>query len=156
VRDIWKRDDPTIGFIGYVRPAFGAIPPLSELQGMLFVQNLLGEVKNPLSPEDEPQYRTIRPPGARARFAVDHDSYAYLLACDMDIAPTFTEVIRLGFTGKNGAWYKVPLVWAGSSNINVKFRMRGPWAWKNSVSVMESELWQTVSRRSGYFGKQAV
>lgn len=27
VREIWKRDDSTVGFIGFVRPNLGAIPP---------------------------------------------------------------------------------------------------------------------------------
>jgi dimethylaniline monooxygenase (N-oxide forming) len=34
-RGVWKTGDETVGFIGFVRPAIGAIPPLSELQVQL-------------------------------------------------------------------------------------------------------------------------
>jgi len=37
VRNIWQRDDPSIAFIGFVRPSLGAIPPLSEMQAQLWV-----------------------------------------------------------------------------------------------------------------------
>lgn len=30
VRGIWKRDEPKVGFIGFIRPSFGAIPPLTR------------------------------------------------------------------------------------------------------------------------------
>lgn len=41
VRQVWSSNDPTIGFIGFVRPGFGAIPPLAEMQSMLFATHLL-------------------------------------------------------------------------------------------------------------------
>ncbi|KAK4454502.1 hypothetical protein QBC34DRAFT_375012 [Podospora aff. communis PSN243] len=41
VRGIWHHDDPTIGFIGYLRPNLGAIPPLAEAQAQLWVVHLL-------------------------------------------------------------------------------------------------------------------
>ncbi|GKU08193.1 unnamed protein product, partial [Fusarium langsethiae] len=41
VRGIWKRENPNIGFIGFVRPSLGAIPPLSEMQAQLWVLNLV-------------------------------------------------------------------------------------------------------------------
>ncbi|KAI1497625.1 hypothetical protein F5X99DRAFT_432873 [Biscogniauxia marginata] len=99
VRDIWPRDDPTLGYIGFVRPNLGAIPPLAEMQAQLWVLQLLapGRVRGgALRPADEPHYRLVVRAGARVRYGVDHESYAYQLALDMGAAPSFGEVVRLG------------------------------------------------------------
>ncbi len=50
VRNIWRRDDPSIGFMGFVRPSLGAIPPLAEMQAQLWILQLLapGRVGHPL------------------------------------------------------------------------------------------------------------
>jgi dimethylaniline monooxygenase (N-oxide forming) len=153
VREVWKQDDPTVAFIGFVRPGFGAIPPLSEMQAMLFTMNILGVIEKPLLPDDEWHYRMIRPPSARVNYGVEHDSYAYQLAKDMDIAPTFAEVVKLGYTQGKGGWWKLPFVWAASANFVTKFRMRGSWTWDGAPNIMTSELYETVSRRKGFFGK---
>ena len=74
VRNLWCRDDPTVAFVGHVRPAFGAIPPLAELQAMLWTMNLLGRVPNELRPEDEWHYRLLHPADSRVRYGVDEDT----------------------------------------------------------------------------------
>jgi len=170
VRDIWHTSDPSVGYIGFVRPSFGAIPPLSELQAQLWVLNL---VRGPgsfshLNPADEPQYRLKHATNSRIQYGVDHESYAYQLALDIGSAPSLMEVIRAGWTypsastvvAKNGktlkpvqgAWYKLPLVWALGANFNAKFRMGGPWRWDGAREVLVDELWDTVERRGGFFG----
>ena len=157
VRDIWKRGDDTVGFIGFVRPAFGAIPSLAELQAQLFIMHLVqpSAIAHPLVPEDEPHYRLRSPPNARITYGVDHETYAYQLALDMDCAPSFTEVVKAGFAvgppGRGtGIWYKLPIVWAAGAQFNAKFRLRGPWAWEGAVDVLGVELWPTISRRRGF------
>ncbi|KAK3939722.1 hypothetical protein QBC46DRAFT_387095 [Diplogelasinospora grovesii] len=161
VRDIWSRGDPTVGFIGFVRPSFGAIPPLAELQAQLWVANLLApeRIPRPLLPEDEPHYRLRTSKTARIQYGVDHESYAYQLALDMDAAPSFGEVMASGWAFKDprdgqhhGAWYKLPLVWALGANFNTKFRLRGPWRWDGASDVLVTELWDTIERRGGFFG----
>jgi len=154
VREIWKRDDPSIGFIGFVRPSFGAIPPLSELQAQLWVLNLVASSRVPkLQPRDEPHYRLLTPPGSRIRYGVDHESYAYQLALDMDAAPGIKEVIEAGWRGCTpGSWYKLPLVWALGANFNAKFRLRGPWRLAEAEAILSGELWDTIKRRGGFFG----
>ncbi|CAM1504267.1 Fc.00g018580.m01.CDS01 [Cosmosporella sp. VM-42] len=147
VRQIWKSDDPTIAFIGFIRPGFGAIPPLAEMQSMLFTMNLLNRIPKPLDPDDEWHYRIIHPPDARVSYGVEHDSYAYQLAKDMDIAASFTEVLKLSFTTRNG--WRLPYVWGAGASFNPKFRMRGPWKWEGASNVMTDELWETISRREG-------
>ncbi|GFP54915.1 monooxygenase ptmN [Trichoderma asperellum] len=83
VRQIWNSDEPTVGFIGFIRPGFGAIPPLAEMQSMLFTMNLINRIPKPLNPDDEWHYRIIHPPDARVFYGVEHDSYAYQLAKDI-------------------------------------------------------------------------
>ncbi|ROT41045.1 dimethylaniline monooxygenase [Sodiomyces alkalinus F11] len=152
VRAIWKRDDPTVAFIGFVRPGFGAIPPLSELQAMLWIAHLLGRVRKPLLPEDEWHYRLIAPPAARLGYGVEHDSYAYQLALDMDAAPSFTQVVRLGFAhAARRPFWRLPWIWAAAPNFTVKFRLVGPWAWPGAVQVMTEDLWEVITRRKGVF-----
>lgn len=70
-------------------------------------------------------------------FVVDHESYAYQLALDMNAAPSFTEVLKLGG--------KVAFTWAMGSNFNTKFRLVGPWKWNGAKDVMEKELWDVVT-----------
>ncbi len=45
------------------------------------------------------------------------------------------------------------LCWALSANVNTKFRLVGPWMWKGAEAVMEGEIWETVTRRRGFFGE---
>jgi dimethylaniline monooxygenase (N-oxide forming) len=151
VRHIWKDDDPTIGFIGFVRPGFGAIPPLAEMQAMLFTMNLLNRVPNPLNPEDEWHFRLLHPPDSRVSYGVEHDSYAYQLAKDMNGAPSFTEVLKTALVTPYG--WRLPWVWAAGSSFNTKFRMRGPWKDDRAAEILTTEMWETISRRKGLFGK---
>ncbi|KAK0384465.1 hypothetical protein NLU13_8551 [Sarocladium strictum] len=152
VRQVWKRDDPTVGFIGFVRPGFGAIPPLAEMQSLLFTSNLLGLLPEdkPLDPEDEWHYRLIHRPDARVTYGVEHDSYAYQLAKDMGIAPTFTEILRLSLSTPRG--WRLPYIWGAGACLNTKFRLVGPWKWDGAGEVMTGELWETVTRRTGAWG----
>ncbi|KAI0016034.1 hypothetical protein F4780DRAFT_783602 [Xylariomycetidae sp. FL0641] len=167
VRDIWPRGDRTLGFVGFVRPNLGAIPPLAEMQAQLWVWQLLLGPESSSSPSsssspppefrpgDEAHYRLRARRGARVRHGVDHESYAYQLALDLGAAPGFPEVLRMGWRGtakKEGAWYKLPLTWALGANFNAKFRLRGPWAWEGAAEVMVDELWDTVARREVFFG----
>jgi dimethylaniline monooxygenase (N-oxide forming) len=153
VREIWRRDDPTVGFIGFVRPGFGAIPPLSELQVMLWIMNLLGKVTKPLVEDDQWHYRLIAPPDARVSYGVEHDSYAFQLAADMDAVAGITDVFRLGWQRGTGPFWRLPWIWAASTNFTVKFRLVGPWAWEGATGVMTDDLWEVISRRHGLFGE---
>ncbi|KAM0351529.1 hypothetical protein ACHAPU_002534 [Fusarium lateritium] len=108
VRGIYKEGDETFGYIGFVRPAIGAIPPLAELQAQLWVFRLLqheypDEVPatrdtNALEPY-ELDYQ-LHPRGSYSFFetkrAVDHESYAYQLALDMGSAPRVFHVMKKG------------------------------------------------------------
>lgn len=162
VRDIWSRDDPSIGFIGFVRPNLGAIPPLAEFQAQLWVLNLLTPervIGAPLLPRDEPHYRLVSKKHARVRYGVDHESYAYQLALDMGSAPSLGDILRIGYGAEakedrssRSCLWRLPFTWALSANFNTKFRLCGPWRWDGAREVMNTELWDTVSRREIFFG----
>lgn len=152
VRQMWKSDDPTVAFIGFIRPGFGAIPPLAELQAMLFTMSLMGRIPKPLDPDDEWHYRMLLPPDSRVCYGVEHDSYAYQLAKDIDCAPSFADVLRSSIGTRNG--WRLPYVWAACGPANPKFRLRGPWKWEGAPETIANELWETVSRREGAFGRR--
>jgi dimethylaniline monooxygenase (N-oxide forming) len=142
IRGIWKQGNEDVAFIGFVRPSFGAIPPLAELQAQHWTLSLLSRLPATLTPQDH--YKLHHPPGSRIKYGVDHESYAYQLACDMGSAPSFTEVICMG--------WKVAVTWAMSAQVNTKFRLVGPYKWEGAKKVMETEIWDTVARRRGFFG----
>ena len=163
VRDIWCRDDPSVGFLGFVRPAFGAIPSLAEMQAQLWLMNLVApaQIPRPLLPADEPHYRLRPPPGARITYGVDHETYAYQLALDIGSAPSFTEIVRAGWRegpptlrpGGTGLWWKLPIIWGAGAQFNAKFRIRGPYQWNRAVGVLGGDMWETISRRGGFLGE---
>lgn len=158
VRGVWRRDDPTIGFIGFLRPNLGAIPPLAEMQAQLWVLNLLAPERLPskvFPRSDEAFYRLTTHETSRLTYGVDHESYTYQLALDMGSAPSFSEVLRMGSSADAppGSWWKLPVVWALGANFNVKFRLVGPWQWHGAVDVMTGELWETITRRRWFFGE---
>ncbi|PVH80713.1 FAD/NAD(P)-binding domain-containing protein [Cadophora sp. DSE1049] len=141
-RGVWKTGDESVGFIGFVRPAIGAIPPLAELQAQLWVLSLLT-----LLPDQQPRdidYKLYIKPGRREyeKYGVDHESYAYQLALDMGSAASFTEIIRLGF--------RTTFTWAFGSNFNTKFRLVGPWRWEGATEIMKTELWDVVKQSGGW------
>ncbi|KAH7124716.1 hypothetical protein EDB81DRAFT_212400 [Dactylonectria macrodidyma] len=150
IRQIWSSDDPTVGFIGFLRPGYGAIPPLAEMQAMLFALHLLNRVPRPLVEDDEWHYRMIHPPSDRVFYGVEHDSYTYQLAKDMDAAPSFTDVLRIALCTRRG--WRLPYIWAGGANFTVKFRMVGPWKFDAAAETLTGDLWETITRRQGLFG----
>ncbi|KAK0102097.1 hypothetical protein ONS96_006060 [Cadophora gregata f. sp. sojae] len=142
-RGIWRSGDNSVGFIGFVRPGLGAIPPLSELQAQLWVLSILGRLPK-ASPRDI-DYKLHFKPGRREyeNFGVDHEAYAYQLALDMGSAPSFTEVLRHG--------YRTAFTWAFGSNFNTKFRLVGPWQWDGAKEIMSNELYDVVNNSGGWF-----
>ncbi|KAL0940227.1 dimethylaniline monooxygenase [Colletotrichum truncatum] len=155
VRGIWRRGDVTTGFIGFVRPGIGAIPPLAELQAQLWVLNLLRQkypqqvCSSPESPDAVAHYEVDYALKARGghdffktKHGVEQESYAYQLALDMGAAPNATFMMRKGF--------KAFFTWAMGSNFNAKFRLVGPWKWESgALAVMRGELFDVVRQTGG-------
>ena len=155
VRQIWKHGEQDVGFIGFVRPSLGAIPPLAELQAQLWVAKLLcpQSVAQQLLSEDEHHYRLRAPAGARITYGVDHESYAYQLALDMNSAPGLYDIIELLSWRKPVRFLKLLILWIFGAHINTKFRLKGPWKWVDAPEIFTSdEMWQTITRRPVIFG----
>lgn len=151
VRSIFAKDDPTVGFIGFVRPGYGAIPPLAELQTQLWLLNLMDpSTSDRLKESDEHHFR-LRGKG-RIGYGVDHETYAYQLALDIGSAPSFMQMMRAGWSVGGSAWLKLPIMLAAAAQLTDKFRVVGPYAWDGAPRVLAGELWQTISRRKGLFG----
>lgn len=86
----------SLGFIGFVRPSFGAIPPLAELQARWFALLLGGEVKLPAAGEMEASidglcafrehyFSAVR---GRLEYLVDFTSFSDTLAAHIGCKPT--------------------------------------------------------------------
>ncbi|KAI8259182.1 tRNA (adenine-n -)-methyltransferase non-catalytic subunit [Colletotrichum sp. SAR 10_98] len=155
IRGIWRRGDVTAGFIGFVRPGIGAIPPLAELQAQLWVFNLLRhkypqQIPSPSEYADSVAHYEIdyalKARGGhdlfKTKHGVEQESYAYQLALDMGAAPTFTFMRR---QGSKAFW-----TWAMGSNFNSKFRLVGPWKWeKGALDIMRGELFDVAKQTGG-------
>lgn len=120
----------------------GAIPPLAEFQAQLWILALLKTLPHPLVNEEH--YRLHMPEDRRIQYGVDHENYAYQLAIDMESAPTASYMLTHG--------PKMFITWALGANFNTKFRLIGPWAFKGAEDIMKEELWETITRRGGFFG----
>ncbi|EGU72840.1 hypothetical protein FOXB_16641, partial [Fusarium oxysporum f. sp. conglutinans Fo5176] len=115
VRGIWRREQPTMGFLGFVRPSLGAIPPLAEMQAQL-------------------------KPADRVTYGVDHESYAYQLALDMNSAPGIVDIWRITRTTQILTMHsmcRLLIIWAFGAHFNTKFRLIGPWVWDGATEVLE-------------------
>ncbi|KAG9256266.1 uncharacterized protein F5Z01DRAFT_672261 [Emericellopsis atlantica] len=154
VRAVYNSDNIDVGFIGFVRPSIGAIPPLAELQAQFWILRLLQDQfpdKMPTGPSNDALagYEMDWQLKARAGYdlfaskrGVDHESYAYQLALDMGAAPNIGFVMRKG--------WKILFTWAMGSNFNPKFRLVGPWKSEAvALQIMEKELYPVVKMSGG-------
>jgi dimethylaniline monooxygenase (N-oxide forming) len=69
LRNVAKSGDETIGFIGFVRPGVGAIPPIAEMQSFFWISLLKMQVKQPLVP---PHYHLLVKDTARIKYGVEY------------------------------------------------------------------------------------
>ncbi|KAJ2898042.1 Dimethylaniline monooxygenase [N-oxide-forming] 2 [Zalerion maritima] len=154
VRGIWRSDDITAAFIGFVRPTIGAIPPLAEMQAMHWIQHLLASkvpvAMPPRSPHAIEPYELDfclkRRDGRdlwKNKRGIEGESYTYQLALDMGAAPSFTWAL------KNCGW-KALWTWGMGPNFNPKFLLIGPWEKrKTGMEILGGELWGVTSRSGG-------
>ena len=131
----------------------GAIPPLTEFQAQLWILRILNllphsnlqHLSPAFDPDAEEWYKLKPRPGARVRHGVDHETYAYQLALDIGSAPSAQEVMQYG--------WKVFTAWACGANFNTKFRLVGPWKWEGAEKVMDTEVWELITRRPFFWGE---
>ncbi len=92
----------TVGFIGLVRPAIGAIPPIAEMQARWFAKVLSGRADLPRSGQmaecitaDAKQHRASFPNNTdRMPYLVDYTSYMDELAEEIGCKPAISDLIK--------------------------------------------------------------
>lgn len=129
---------PRLGFIGFVRPNVGGIPPMSELQIMWWLQRMKGKVNMMPSKPGLPSYMVL---GAKYQYGVDYGNYMHRVAEDIDAAPTLTTLVMSSQPLKALYTYCI-----GQSHVPL-FRLQGPYASKICWDVVTGELWRVCIKR---------
>ena len=82
--------EPTLGFLGFVRPNVGAIPPMAELQCFWWVARLRGAIPGPRAgaPVTYRLRHAARHCPRTAAYACDYGAYMHDLARDLGAAPS--------------------------------------------------------------------
>lgn len=136
---IVSKTRPGLGFIGFVRPNVGAIPPMSELQIMWWLCNLEGRIHRLDIPNDRlPSYMVL---GHKYRYGVDYGNYMHRVAEDINAAPTLSVLAR-----SSKPFTALYVYCQGQSHIPI-FRLQGPFASKQCWQVTTEELWQVCVKR---------
>jgi len=136
-RNIVSPTNPSIAYIGFVRPGVGAIPPIAEQQTMWYTALILSKMSLPTSP---PHYHLLAPTTARIRYGVDHSAYMSTLAKDLGGAPGLLELYR-------ECGLRVLLAYCFGASFVTFYRLVGPFKWSGARDVASSELMETVKRR---------
>jgi dimethylaniline monooxygenase (N-oxide forming) len=115
---LFDNNDPSLAFVGFVRPIFGSIPGIAELQSRYVALVFAG--RRSLPPAEE-RKRIIRPDAEfwnhhfrytslRLRGLVDHFLYSKALAKLIGCAPRFWKLL---FTSPRKWWIAISSPWNG-------------------------------------------
>ncbi|WWC71229.1 uncharacterized protein I206_105182 [Kwoniella pini CBS 10737] len=137
IRGICSEKDLSIGFIGFVRPGVGAIPPISEMQTQLFQLLSQNKISIPTSPET---YHLLHSPTSRIQYGVDHSTYMSTLSRDIGSSPGLFELWR------EYGWF-VLFVYCFGAAFPTFYRLIGPFKSEKAKGIVETELWETIQRR---------
>ncbi|CEI39808.1 unnamed protein product [Fusarium venenatum] len=106
-----------------------AIPPLAEMQAQLWVLNLVSPHKvAQLKAAHERHYKLHTKLTNRVTYGVDHESYVYQLALDMNSTPGFVDILQRESLTNLATKFHLLVIWALGAHFNTKFRLIGPWA----------------------------
>ncbi|OCK80033.1 dimethylaniline monooxygenase [Lepidopterella palustris CBS 459.81] len=137
IRNIIHSSDPSIAFIGFVRPGVGAIPPIAEQQAMWWTALILNHMRIPTDP---PHYHLLASKGSRIQYGVDHSAYMSTLARDFGGAPSLLELYR-----RHGL--RVLLVYCFGASFVTFYRLVGPFESPDAPLISTTELQETIMRR---------
>lgn len=135
---IVSKAHPRLGFIGFVRPNVGAIPPMSELQVMWWLEHIKGRTKKLTKRTGSPSYMVL---GQKYRYGVDYGNYMHRVAEEIDAAPTLTTLAKSRHPIKALYTYCI-----GQSMISL-FRLQGPYESELCWEVVIGELWRVCLKR---------
>mmetsp|Transcript_17324 Transcript_17324/g.44398 ORF Transcript_17324/g.44398 Transcript_17324/m.44398 type:complete len:217 (+) Transcript_17324:3-653(+) len=124
--------EPTLSFIGFVRPNVGAIPPMAELQVMWWIERLRGRVAPGHAP---PSYGLL---GKKLSYGVDYGNYMHQLAAEIDAVPSLREL---------ACRPRVLVAYALGQAYITFFRLVGPFATTDAWEVAATELYAPVIAR---------
>ncbi|KAJ4487533.1 hypothetical protein J3R30DRAFT_3279781 [Lentinula aciculospora] len=141
IRNVVKEGDESVGFIGFVRPGVGAIPPIAEMQSFFWISLLKGKVRQPMPP---PRYHLLVKETARIKYGVDHSTYMSTLAKDIGAAPGLWELWKEYGT-------HVLVCYCFGAAFTTFYRLVGPYKSASAPGIIRSELWDTILRR-GFMG----
>ena len=116
-RHIVDPSEPHLAFIGFARPNVGAIPPISEIQVMWWLEFISGNVSLPVR---EPTYGLLSSTSHKAhQYGVDHGAYVHQLARDIGAAPYLSWLI----------WHpRAFTAYVHGQAFSSFFRLQGPFA----------------------------
>ncbi|KAK0225213.1 hypothetical protein EDD85DRAFT_856929 [Armillaria nabsnona] len=137
IRNIAREGDESVGFIGFVRPGVGAIPPIAEMQTFFWISLIKGQVRKPLPP---PHYHLLVEDTARIKYGVDHSTYMSTLAKDIGAAPGLWQLWRLYGT-------HVLACYCFGAAFTTFYRLVGPYKYASAPEVIRTEIWDTITRR---------
>mmetsp|Transcript_2540 Transcript_2540/g.3755 ORF Transcript_2540/g.3755 Transcript_2540/m.3755 type:complete len:555 (-) Transcript_2540:162-1826(-) len=116
-----------VAFFGFARPAFGSIPPTSEMQARFFAMVANGDLKLPevekmkeVACVDGKNWEKRYGDDKRVKGLVDFQIYLDDLAKEMGVLPPLKEL----FFSKPALWFKIML---GPFTVH-QYRLRGPGA----------------------------
>ncbi|KAI8935412.1 hypothetical protein NX059_007992 [Plenodomus lindquistii] len=137
VRNIIAPDEPSVAFVGFVRPGVGAIPPIAEQQAMWWTALITGRMAIPTDP---PHYHLLAKESSRIKYGVDHSAYMSTLAKDFGGAPGLVELYKT-----HGL--KVLLVYSFGASFVTFYRLLGPFKSESAPGIAKTELAETITRR---------
>ncbi|GAA6013204.1 hypothetical protein JCM11491_005214 [Sporobolomyces phaffii] len=145
VRDVVAPSDPTVAYLGFVRPGVGAIPPIAEQQAM-WITALWNKPNSKLAknglPADRPSYYLLSKDDARIKYGVDHSTYQSTLANDFGGSPSLLELVRVH------GWF-ITFIYCFSASFTSHYRLcpSSPFYSDKMVAVETTEIWDTIQRR---------
>ncbi|GAA5958149.1 hypothetical protein JCM3765_002830 [Sporobolomyces pararoseus] len=145
VRDIVSPSDPTVAFLGFVRPGVGGIPPLAENQAM-WITAYWNKPESKLAknglPTERANYYLLSKEDARIKYGVDHSTYQSTLARDFGGLPSLFELLKVhGFF--------LTFIYCFSAAFTPHYRLcpSSPFYSEEMVEVEKTEIWDTIKRR---------
>lgn len=125
-------EEPRLAYIGFIRPNVGAIPPMSELQAMWWLQRMDNQLV-----AKSPDYYKLH--GRRLEYGVDYGYYMFALAREIGSIPRLLSWI-----------WRDPRVFVtcafGQAHVPI-FKLDGPFASKEVEETCAGELWRVILRR---------
>jgi dimethylaniline monooxygenase (N-oxide forming) len=137
IRNIISPTEPSVSFIGFVRPGVGAIPPIAEQQAMWWTALITNQMAMPTDP---PHYHLLAKTNSHIQYGVDHSAYMSTLAKDFGGAPGLLDLWR-------AHGLKVLLVYCFGASFVTFYRLVGPFRSKEAPHIAKTELAETILRR---------